>query len=188
MLSANATTILWDESSPQGDISDLHLSPTTLQLQLGKNQIIGSLAGGSIDSDLFTIVVPSGFSVTEFRVIAFSGGRNGSFLGVTPGSTLASSPSAYRRSEFDLTVRVNPINFLLINENLVGDEGLLRVLTNGAPLSGASTLEAGSYAFWANETANASTYTIEFEVAPVPEPSSVFFGLVGSALLLRRRR
>lgn len=185
----NATVIY--QESVQGDFSDDYLNPNFLVLGAGDNVISGSLLGGSADMDLFTLTVPAGFEVTALRVTAFVGGINGSFMGAQPFPILSEDPVQYIRFGNGEIFTVDPINYVLFGEgDAATTRDVLPQLIVGAPISGDfqdPKLSAGDYAFWLNETRAGSTYTLTFEVTPVPEPSTALFGLVGLVGSLFRR-
>ncbi|MEP4079904.1 PEP-CTERM sorting domain-containing protein [Haloferula sp.] len=166
-----------------GELSRIHTSPTSFGLDLGSNRLSGSLTGNGIDIDLFTLTVPADAAITEIRIIEFSGGGpSGSFLGFQPGSTLDAPPAT--------AFAGGPIGYAIISpSNAAVDADVLGTITGGGlPFSGATSLPTGQYAGWLNETGAGSTYTIDFVVSAVPEPSSGLLGLIGMALAVTRRK
>lgn len=170
--------------SIDGELSNDFVDPTPLVMDLGSNLLTGGLAGGESDIDLFRFSVPLGHHLTAIRILGFTGGGGGSFLGLQSGVELSSSPVP--SASFP-----DPIGYAIISAaDAAVDRDVLPTITSGPPFNGVATLPTGNYVGWLNETGIASTYQIEFVIAAVPEPS-VAFGValgVGGLLLGRRRR
>jgi len=170
-----------------GELSDDYQNPTVFNLTEGSNQISGTLLGSGFDQDFFTLNVAAGLEITEFNIISYfsNTANNGSFVGVQPGSTLSHSPAEIQADD------QIAINFLLFSSALVDDTDdppILSRLTVGNPLGGVDTLTEGSYAFWLNETGDGSEWTLEFVVESVPEPSTISFLTLCSAVFLMCRK
>lgn len=166
-----------------GELSNDFIDPTPVAMDLGSNLLTGGLAGGESDSDLFRFSVPVGHHLTAIRILGFSGGGGGSFLGLQSGVELSASPVP--SASFP-----DPIGYAIISAaDAAVDRDVLPTITSGPPFNGVATLPAGNYVGWLNETGLASSYEIEFVIAAVPEPSvpaGLAIGLCG--LLLGRRR
>ncbi|MEM9237500.1 MAG: hypothetical protein AAGB14_12025 [Verrucomicrobiota bacterium] len=173
--------VIWDESV-DGDFSGDYLNPTPIVLSTGDNLISGTVRGGPLDQDLFTLTVPVGQTLNEVRVTEYSGITDAlSFMGAQPGTQLSDPPGAYI---FD-DPSVGPINYVLYGQADADiDRDVMPQLVVGAPMSGQSPLPAGDYTFWINETQAQTGYTFNFVV--VPEPGSLALGLV-SLLFFGRR-
>lgn len=169
--------------SVQGDLSDDYVAPTAIILGTGSNRLVGSLAGGEADLDLFTLQVLAGSSITAINILGYTGGGNGSFLGLQFGSELSQNPTP--SDEF-----FAPIGYAIITAaDAAATRNVLGTITVGPPFFGAATLPAGTYAGWLNETGAASTYDIEVVVTTVPEPSALMLiAVAGAATAARRRR
>ena len=181
-----SAAVLYDESIA-GDISNDHTDPLPLSLGLGENIISGTLTSGS-DRDLFTLTVPTGLSITDLRVLAFSGGGNASFLFAVPGARLRDSPDAYIALQNDLIglLQLQRLAQLAVSPGTVGETTLLETFLTGQPFNGVNELGEGDYAFWFNETGPDSAYSLAFTV--VPEPSTAVLLLSATTLIIRRRR
>lgn len=166
-----------------GELSNDFIDPTPIAMDLGSNLLTGGLAGGESDIDLFRFSVPLGHHLTAIRILGFTGGGGGSFLGLQSGVELSSSPVP--SASFP-----DPIGYAIISAaDAAVDRDVLSTITSGPPFNGVATLPAGNYVGWLNETGLASTYQIEFVIAAVPEPSvpaGLALGLCG--LLFGRRR
>lgn len=166
-----------------GELSNDFIEPTPVAMDLGSNLLTGGLAGGEIDIDLFRFSVPVGHQLAAIRILGFTGGGGGSFLGIQPGVELSSSPVP--SASFP-----DAIGYAIISAgDAAVDRDVLPTITSGPPFNGVAALPAGNYVGWLNETGLASTYQIEFVIAAVPEPAvpaSLALGLLGS--LARRRR
>jgi len=179
--------VLYDENGTLNDLPDDFTNPQILTASPGENEIIGQLSGGSIDMDFFNLIIPDGLEIVSLRVLAFSGGINGSFLGMQPGSMIADSPFRYIASGNDPSIILPPMNYLLISEGLASTgQNTIPQLVVGPPLNGTNPIPAGEYAFWLNETGPPSTYHISFGVVPEPEVSGLL--LLSILGLLKRRK
>ena len=166
-----------------GELSNDFIEPTPVAMDLGSNLLTGGMSGGESDIDLFRFSVPLGHHLTAIRILGFTGGGGGSFLGLQSGIELSSSPVP--SGSFP-----DPIGYAIISAaDAAVDRNVLSTITSGPPFTGVATLPAGNYVGWLNETGLASSYEIEFVIAAVPEPSvsaGLALGLCG--LLLGRRR
>ncbi|MEM6886339.1 MAG: PEP-CTERM sorting domain-containing protein [Verrucomicrobiota bacterium] len=166
-----------------GDLSDDYLNPTSLVFTPGVNTVSGALAGGAADLDLFTFNLSSGQTLTEIKVIDFTGGAAGSLFAMQSGTQLSSDPVL-------ATINMSfpdPIANVLISSTLAAsDFDILPNLVVGPPFNFANPLPAGDYVVWLNETGAASTYSLDFTV--VPEPSTLMLFSLASAVMLFRRR
>lgn len=166
-----------------GELSNDFIEPTPVAMDLGSNLLTGGLAGGESDIDLFRFSVPVGHHLTAIRILGFTGGGGGSFLGIQAGVELSSSPVP--SASFP-----DPIGYAIISAgDAAVDRDVLPTIASGPPFNGVAALPAGNYVGWLNETGLASTYQIEFVIAAVPEPAlpaALALGLLGS--LARRRR
>jgi hypothetical protein len=166
-----------------GELSNDFIEPTPVLMDLGSNLLTGGLAGGESDIDLFSFSVPVGHQLAAIRILGFTGGGGGSFLGIQPGIELSSSPVP--SASFP-----DPIGYAIISaSDAAVDRDVLPTIASGPPFNGVAALPAGNYVGWLNETGLTSTYQIEFVIAAVPEPAvpaALALGLLGS--FARRRR
>jgi hypothetical protein len=182
--------------SLNGEISADRFNPTRILLSYGaasnngsagNNIVSGTLgrsAGGVIDRDYFTAVVPPGYALTELRVgNQTTVGGGGSFLGLAAGSFMPLEPSVATAAG-------------LLGWKVYGTADRTTDILDDMAVSGNGAsgftrpLEAGEYTFWAQELATGSfNYRFNLMLAPVPEPAPWIMLGAGLALLgLRRRR
>ncbi len=188
LLAGMGWAVVIHNEAVDGDFSDDYLVPTQLMFGLGANEVIGRLDGASSDMDLFTVTVPEGMFLTSIRVMAFTGGVNGSFMGAQPGEVLSNDPIDYIRAGNGEVVQVEPINYVLFGEvDAETQRDVMPQLVVGLPMAGQSPLPGGKYAFWLNETRTAANYHVSFDV--VPEPGVCGLLAIGMAgWVVRRRR
>gem|GEM_PF-2287768 len=181
--------VLFREDFEAGaELGEDFMNPMRFTVQPGENEFIGRLNGGTSDLDLFNLIIPDGLEISSLKVLAFSGGDTGSFLGGRPGPTLGASPF-----DFILGDAMLPINFVLLSSVAVNSgQNLLPQFVVGAPINGAPTLREAEYSFWLNENTFASEYHFSFGVRPipVPEPRSsalLMIAALGAGLRFRKR-
>jgi hypothetical protein len=185
-LGAAAATI-YDEAV-SGDLSGSGLTPTSLSVSAGSNQVFGTTgrdAVTGVDRDYFTISVPSGYqfvSLIELPGTSVVGSL--SFLGIQSGSQVTVATNAP-----DATGLLGWTHF-----NAAGiNTDLLPAI--GVPVAGSTgftpPLGAGAYAFWIQDTgAGSSSYGFDIVIAPVPEPGTaagVLLGLIALGVARARR-
>ncbi len=196
-----------------GQLSSDSNNPTNLGIfTLGVNSVSGSVnfigPGGSNDTaDIFTFRIEAGTVLQSIILASYSSRRT--IEGGTepaPGNMfLAIDDSAvfgYTKEEInagnppDLSRILGASVVGDLNPNRVGTD-ILSVLASSAtnntspPRSFSVPLPAGSYSIYIQETGPLSTYSLNFNVVAVPEPSSlVLFGIgasVATAVRYRRR-
>lgn len=178
----------WNEAV-NGDLSGVGLAPTALSLATGGNAVRGTtgraFAGGPVDLDYFTVVVPAGHELSELNVLADTLALgDGSFIALMTGSTFTVPPTT--------ATAAGLLGWTLFSDTNIGDDLLGFMSTPSFGSSGFSPpLPAGSYSFWVQETAvGVSTYALSLVVTAVPEPATALAMLGGLAMLaaaLKRR-
>jgi hypothetical protein len=172
--------VFYHDESVAGELSHEYLLPTVFTPGAGSSVLKGTVIAGA--PDLFTLVVAAGLRLDSLALLRYTtdaeNPENLSYLMSQPRATLSAPPS----NDF-----AEPIGYVGFGEWAVG-RNVLRVITAGPPYDYAATLGPGSYAFWINETGPVSGYEFQFNVAAVPEPSALWFTLIGlPAVFLRRR-
>ena len=170
-----------------GDLSNSGLSPTSLTVALGSNQIFGTTGRGAtaIDRDYFSITVPSGLAVTLLSVLPGTTSGGISFIGLQAGPQVTVSTSAIDATGLLGWWHYSPSD---INTNILPK---MAVPTQGS--SGFSgVLGAGTYSFWVQDfNAGSFNYGFDVTVAQAPEPATYAAVLTGisiiAALQYRRR-
>jgi hypothetical protein len=180
--SASGAVFTYDEDI-SGDISNDYLNPLVFTPTAGISTLRGSISADN--RDLFTIVVASGTVLDSIRLLSYVTSpdepRNLSFLLVQPGATLSEEPN----DNFEAPIGFTSFGAFSIERDL----NLLPIITAGPPFFEVTQLEAGSYAFWINETGPTSRYEFAFNITAVPEPSALTVALLATfPLVLRRRR
>ena len=178
----------WNEAL-NGDLSGVGLQPTALSLAAGTNTVRGTtgraFAGGPVDLDYFTVIVPAGHELSELNVLPGTLALgDGSFIAVMSGSTFTVSPTTANAAGL--------LGWTLFSDTNIGDDLLGFMSTPSFGSSGFSPpLPAGNYSFWVQETAvGVSTYAFSLVVTAVPEPATALAMLGGLAMLaaaLKRR-
>lgn len=190
---SNASAAFAYIESVNGDLSGNNLAPTQLgNATAGSNTVTGS--SGSVEADIFTFVVPTGFRLDTIVLTSFSSSSANMFLSIDSGATY----------EFSIEEINNQINLpdlnLVLGSALIGTspgvsvgDDILDNLGSSAPLLlGAGftpPLPAGTYSVYIQETGAFSNYGLSFNVSAVPEPGCLtLFGCLPLSAFLRRRR
>ena len=168
-----------------GDLSNSGLNPTVVTVALGSNSLFGTTGnpGTGIDRDYLTLTVPNGLMLSSITVLpgTFSGGGL-SFLGIEAGPQITLPANTQTAAGLLGWWHYSPVD--------IGHDILALA---GIPASGSSgftgPLGPGSYSFWIQDfNAGSFAYGFDFQIDPVPEPASWCAALLGSAVLLMRRR
>ena len=179
-----ASAVNWNELT-DGDLSDDGNLPTFISFTDEHNIIEGTMGfdGFSIDRDIWTFTIASGYELTAIDLVSYSAPSSGidSFMAIASGSTINTGDSSLHLSN------------ALWTEAPVGNTNLLALLEAGPEFGGlgfTGTLGAGTYTFWVQETSEEIQYCIDFVVTPVPvpEPGSALLIGLGALACLRRRR
>ena len=175
---------LYDEAV-NGDLSGNHLAPTPIIVSNGINEVWGvtgkpSSTAPAADRDYLTFNVPAGQMVVAIAVLQEKTGIAGNlyFLGVQDSTEITVAPTAFSSAGL-----IGFTHFKFDSGNIISDLGLP---------NGATTLGAGSYSFWIQETgAVNSEYGLAIQLADVPEMGPGLMtsvGAIGCMLVAARRR
>lgn len=166
---------LYDEAL-SGDLSGDSNAPTVLAFSAGSNVVRGTVQGlGSNDDDFFTFALASGLRLDAIVLQSHAPSATSTFLGLDSGATFANLANAAM------------LGHVLFD---AGD-----VLTDLLPAMASSNgsfsppLGAGAYSAWLDEGGTLESYSLDFQVSAVPEPTSAaLLGLGLGSLALGRRR
>ena len=176
----------WNEAV-DGDLSGDGLVPSAVALSAGPTTVTGTTgrasAGGLIDRDYFTIVVPAGHVLDSLILqegVTVVGG--GSFIGLMAGPAFTVPPTTGSAAGL--------LGWTVYSDGNVGSN-LLSAMSIGALGSSGFDLPlaAGAYSFWVQDNGvGVATYSFEINVSAVPElpPAPALLG--GLALLVALRR
>jgi hypothetical protein len=187
LLSAPAVMALDYDDVLDGDFSDLPDAPTPIVLDLGPNEVAGTLDGLLDVRDYVTFTLDPGLALAEIRLLQYTNAElefipgNRGFHAIIDGDT-SFIPDVDTASLFLGGDHLDPLPV---------DTDLLPLLA-AAPLAGVGfdiPLESGTYTYHVQNTSPDFTrYRLEFVV--VPEPSTALlmgFGLMSFTAIARRR-
>ena len=171
--------LMWDEAI-DGDLSGDYLNPTQLFTK-GVNNHVRFTTVGSEDKEYFTFEVAEGFELVAIVLDNFETDPEGNlgFIGIAQGDVFPTPPDAP-----DVT---SLLGYYLPGVSDIGSD-IMQAMGNGGGSQGFSgPLGAGSYSFWAQETAASDdVWDLNFIVTEVPAPGAL--ALIGVAGLAARRR
>ena len=170
--------IVFDEAV-SGDLSGSGLTPSSISLGVGSNQIFGSTGRDAlgVDRDYFTVQIPAGYAFVSLLELAGTTVVSGvSFIAIQGGTQVTVS-----QTPVDATGLLGWNHFA----PTAVDTEILAALGSGG--FGATDftppLPAGNYAFWIQDTGlGSSSYGFDIVVA-VPEPGAAAALLVGVVAL-----
>jgi MYXO-CTERM domain-containing protein len=177
----------WDEAT-QGDLANLGAAPTPITLGAGSNLVLGTSgrSAGVVDRDYFTFTLPAGWQLDSITLLpgsTFIGASGLGFIAVEGGTQMTTNPTGSDPSAL--------LGWHHTSENDIGTDVLGLIGLGAGAIGFSGPLGAGSYTFWAQETATGSAaYRFDFNVSVVPEPAAPMLMAAGLAALaaLRRRR
>ncbi len=181
MLASPAATrasVIYNEAV-DGDLSGDRFAPTDLMLSFGSNTLTATSVSG--DLEYVTLTLPVSLQLDAIMLNSYISTDDQAFIAVQSGTIFTEPPAA-----------PNPANLLGWTHfgtamNQVGTDILDNIAVGAGSIGFIPPLLSGDYTFWLQETGPApATYTLDFVVSPEPA-TLVTLGLVGLALLRRRR-
>ncbi|WP_413160456.1 PPC domain-containing protein [Capilliphycus salinus ALCB114379] len=153
-------TSFYDEAV-DGDISGDRNAPTMLELEQGVNSLTATSVAGDIE--YVTLTVPEGLQLDSVDVASYASDTDDiAFAAVQTGSIFTEPPT-----QTDVENLLGYSHFGAID---VGTD-ILEDLANGQGAIGFdSPLPSGDYTFWLQQTGDASTYSLDFNVSQAEDP------------------
>ena len=194
MAGSQAFALSYAESS-SGDLSNSLTAPTSIgSLNLGSNLVSGASSAGGVveivggaphfpnqDVDVWTIVIDAGHRLDAIVLTSFTFDNSAELLGPAPGDGAffgfetggqitdgAAPPSSLTGGAL-----VGMLAGASQGDNVLDDLSAFNIAnvgTFGPRFYG--SLYAGTYTFWYQEGPTDTTYTLDFEVNAIPEPST----------------
>jgi hypothetical protein len=169
--------------SVSGDLSNSGLTPTSVTVSLGTNDLFGTTgkdATTGVDRDYFTFTVPQGMELTAITILPGTetlGTLGASFIGIESGPEVTVSTAA--------TTAAGLLGWFHYDTGDIGVSILPLMGTSGLGSTGfTGPLPAGTYSFWVQEASAGSVpYGLEFTVA-TPEPATWTMLLTGLVALV----
>lgn len=172
------------DEATQGDLSDLPHAPTPLALSPGANIVAGTNGPSGVpdvpDLDYFTVVVPSGYTLSSVMLENASVGGAFSFVAIQAGASVTVS--------WDRPTAEPLLGWAHYGSSDVGSD-LLPLIGEGAGAVGfTGPLGPGQYTLWLMELDGAEPHAYRFSLGltAVPGPGGAF--VIAAACLARRAR
>ena len=179
-LATSASAFTWTETI-DGDLSGDRLAPSAFVASAGANvlSMTSGSASGSTDRDYFTVTVPGGLQLSSIRLLAAEVDGAVSFIGVQAGSVFT-----------EPAIGASVANLLGWHHFAGAEAGtdILDDIASGAGSIGFTPpLASGAYTFWAQDFGFEASYSMEFNLTPIPEPGAVTLLAGGIAMLAHWR-
>lgn len=179
LVASTAAASVYNESI-DGDLSGDRFNPTMISVDNGLNtvtmQVVDSALPGG-DRDYFTFSIGAGQSIDSIVVTdAFNpagGFDSTAFVGLAFDSIFDFDPDAFTGPGLE--------GFVLTDMSVVGTESI------GALTGGLTSLGAGDYSFWVQQTGEDIT-ELSLAINVVPSPSAMGVLALGGLAAVRRRR
>jgi len=156
LLLASVSLLASHNESTDGDLSDDPLAPTVVSVVAGSNVVTASSVSG--DVEYFTITIPVGHELTALNLVSLTS-ANVAFLAFQAGATFSSNPGPEDLLGFTHLGVVTGDQLPALAAGLAGSP---------SPIGFTNPLPAGTYTFWAQETASSpSSYELDFVIAEV---------------------
>lgn len=180
LLASAANATIYDEAI-DGDLSNDRFAPTSIALSMGLNTVTMDVIDSDTpngDLDYFTFTLGAGESIDSITLIESSNPLGGfdsaAFVGLAFDSFFDFDPDTFAGDGLE--------GFVITTPDLVGNDILLDLS------DGLSSLGAGDYTFWVQQT-GADLTRVSLGINVVPAPASIaMLGLLGAAAPRRRRR
>ena len=164
------------QESLSGDLSNNRSAPNLITVAPGDNDVVFSSGFG--DTEYFRIDIPALHQLTGVVVRTYTGGDPTSFIALQRGTTFTVDSFSAQPEDLDGYAHFGPSS-----GNVLDDMGA----GFGARGGGFTPpLGSGSYTFWAQQLGSTSSYSLNFQVVAIPEPTSL--GAVAAALAIVSRR
>jgi len=178
VLSAALTTSAFAATYTEpvnGDLSGNRATPTAFNLTTGANLLTATTGGG--DLDVVRINVPAGNNLAQLILRAYTAQSFDStaFVAIQQGSTFTVDPNTAGPTDLYGYTHISPF---FINQDILPPMG-----TGFDAIGFTPPLASGNYSLFLQQLGTPVTYTMDFVVRAVPEPSTMILGGVGLAFL-----
>lgn len=166
---ANAA-ILFDENDGV-DLSNDNDNPTLLgSAGLGSNIVKGSTNNNPFDPDFWSLTIDPGYRLSAIILNGYTNQDDASFFAVSEGDQITSITDG---SDLLGITLFGAADGTRVGDNLLDDLATAKEIRDVQVNGFTAPLGAGTYTFWTQETAGATTYEFDFQVTAVPEPLTI---------------
>lgn len=182
--------IVYDEGT-MGELSADNTLPTPIffQFQPGTNTVVGEISNGT--ADIFTFQIAEGYQLSSLVLGSYDPPDDRMFVAMSTGNQFPSSFDDVNDPFFPDTSEWLG-SFLIGGANLNTDVlGLIGGPSNLGGTGFTPPLGSGDYSFYIQQTGDPTSYSLDFNVTAVPEPSMGFacglalIGIIGYRRLCR---
>jgi hypothetical protein len=182
--------VVYDEAT-MGELSSDNEMPTPIffQFQPGTNTVVGEISDGT--ADIFTFEIEAGYQLSSLVLSAYDPPADRMFVAMSTGDQF---PSSFEQVNDPFLPDTSEWlgSFLVGGANLNND--ILGLIGGPQNLGGTGftpPLGSGDYSFYIQQTGAPTSYSLDFNVTAVPEPSMTFacgLALIGVIGYRRIRR
>jgi hypothetical protein len=165
--------VVYDEAT-MGDLSADNTLPTPVffQFQPGTNTVVGEISDGT--ADIFTFEIAEGYQLSSLVLSGYDQPDDRMFVAMSAGDQFPSSFDEVNDPFFPDTSEW--LGSLLIGDADLNNDVLALI---GGPQNLGGTgftppLGSGEYSFYIQQTGDVTSYSLDFNVTAVPEPSTTF--------------
>ena len=189
-LVATSNAVVIFDDAVDGNASSDGSAPTSLEFSLGSNEVLGTVSTGAPINNtrnFYTFSIGEGQVLQSITLDAINVTTNAGAVSNDPGfyALVLGNTSTNPGGGFA------NLGGALYDPNDLGSNLLTQIAGGGiSGGSGFETIGEGEYTFVIQQTGDEiNNFTLDFEVASIPEPSSSsLLGLAAFGLILRRRR
>jgi hypothetical protein len=185
LFASSGAAAIFDEAV-LGDLSGIPASPTPWALSAGSNRlsgVAGTDSAGMTDFDLVALEIPAGHQLDSITIISYSNPDvfAMSFFGLQPGSPWLDGLG------FDIN-GAWLMGWAHVQTHMAGFDLLTMIQDHANEPAFDIPVPAGVYTMLIEDVDTIISYSLQFNVSAVPEPTTAALLSTAIAMVVRRRR